>query len=82
MREVGERVRLREANGRYTHQAVRRAAGREGCARGTDAHLPAQPGVGLANPSGGDLFVVVDAHESEVDFSAGVVEVLEAVRSS
>src|ERR1700729_327318 len=81
-REAGARVRLREADDRYTHQAVRRAASREGCARGANARLPAQPGVRVADSRGGDLSVVAAAHESQVDLSDRVVEVLRAVHSS
>src|ERR1700690_2013073 len=42
-------------DGREAHQAVQRGAGREGCARGADAHLPAQPGLRVTDCGGGDL---------------------------
>src|SRR5580692_3119754 len=63
----------RHINGRTTHQAVCRAAGRERCARSPAAPVPAQSNLWAADSRRGDLRVVALAYQSQVDLPVRLV---------
>src|SRR5271156_2947614 len=70
-------LRFRMGNdGRNPHQAVPGTTGRGSPARRTAAPVPAQPGLRAGAAGGRHLRVVALPHQSEVDFSAGVVAVV------
>src|ERR1039458_6114299 len=78
----GARAGCERQSGRDAHQAVQTGAGREGCTRGANARFPAQPGVRVADSCGCDFGVVALAYESEVDFSARMVAVVNPARTA